>query len=101
MQVEEQVVTEQLSSVEAYLREVSQMLEDDRPCQDILHQLNAIQHALGTASSKLLRIEIERCLQVIRDNPCPEQRCKELERLLSLYSLSNKLSIKVSETSSR
>ena len=101
MPVEKKLVLQQLRSVEAYIQVVSQMLEQDQPCQLVLNQLDAVQSAVEAAGSQLLRMEIERCLQAIRDNPCAEQRCEELTRLGSLYPLFSRLTVKFYETSVR
>jgi len=101
MPVEKQVVLQELRSVEAYIQVVSQMLEEDQPCQLILNQLDAVRSAVEVAVSQLLHMEIERCLQAIRDNPCAEQRCEELARLGSLFPLSSRLTVKLYETSAR
>lgn len=98
MPVERQAVLERLRTAEGYLRAISQMLEEDQPCQQVLQQLNAVQSAIESASSHLLRLEVERCLQAIRENPCPEQRCEELARLASLYPLAKSFPVKFYET---
>jgi DNA-binding FrmR family transcriptional regulator len=98
MPVEQDAVLQRLRTVEGHLHAVSQMLEDGVPCQQILHQLNAVQCALEAAGSQLLLMEVERCLQAIRENPCPERRCEELARLANLYPLANRFTVKFYET---
>lgn len=99
MPVEKPAILQRLRTAGGHLQAVSQLLEDDKPCQQILHQLNAIQCALEATSSLILCMEVERCLQAIHEDPCSEQRCEELARLSGLYSLLNKPSIKLFETS--
>jgi DNA-binding FrmR family transcriptional regulator len=97
MPAEKEAVLQWMRTAEDRLITVSQLLEEDHPCQQILDQLNAVQCAVEAAGSTLLRMEIERCLQGIRDNPCPEQRCEQLARLVYLYPLANKFKVKFYE----
>jgi DNA-binding FrmR family transcriptional regulator len=101
MPVEKEAVLQRMRTVEGHLHAVNQMLEDDIPCQQVLHQLNAVECALEAAASMLLRMEVECCLQAIRDNPCPEQRCEQLARLVKLYPWTNRFTFRFYETSPR
>lgn len=101
MPVEKQVLLQRLHTSEGHLRAISGMLEDDEPCQQVLHQLNAVQCAIEAVGSLLLQMEVERCLRAIRDNPCPEQRCEQLARLVNLYPLFKRFTFKFYEVSAR
>ena len=90
MPVDQRAILQRLHATEVHLHAAGQMLEEDRPCQQILGQLNAIQCALGVMASQLLSTEVERCLQEARENPCPELRCKEIANLSNLYPLVSK-----------
>ena len=49
----------------------------------------------------LLQMEVECCLQAIRQDPCPEQRCEQLARLMNLYPLFRQFTFKFYEVSAR
>lgn len=95
MPVEMQAVLTRLRMAEADLRAARQMLEEDRPCQQILHQLNAVQSALKASGSQFLCMEVQRCMQTIQDDPCPEERCEDLAQLSSLYPFFSKIKVEV------
>jgi len=101
MPVEKQAILQELRTAEDQLQAVSQLLEQDQPCRQVLQQLQAAQSAMGAAGSQLLRLEVERCLQAIQDDPSLEQRCEELSRLLNLYILLDKFTFKLSQNSQR
>lgn len=101
MGFEKQAVLQQLRLTEVHLQVIGRMLVEDQPCQQIIHQLNAVQCAIEAVGSMLLQMEVERCLQTLRDNPCPEQRCEQLARLVNLYPLFKRFSFKFYEVSAR
>jgi DNA-binding FrmR family transcriptional regulator len=101
MPVEKQEILQELRLAEDQLQAVSQLLKQDGPCQQVLQQLDAVQSAMGAACSQFLRLEIERCLQTIQDDPSLEQRCEEFSRLLNLYFSLNKFNFKLYQKSQR
>ncbi len=52
-----------LKRIEGQTRGVQKMIEDDRPCTDILHQLSAINEAVRSASLLLAEQYAVECLQ--------------------------------------
>lgn len=101
MLAKKQAILQELRTAEDQLQAVSQLLEQDQPCQHVLQQLQVAKSAMGAAGSQLLRMEVERCLQTIQDNPSLEQRCEELSRLLNLYISLNKFTFKLDQNSQR
>jgi DNA-binding FrmR family transcriptional regulator len=98
---EKQAILQRLRTVEGHLHAVHQMLVEDQPCQQVLHQLNAVQCALQAAGCQLLQVEVERCLQAIRDKPDPEQQMQALAHLADLYPFIYKLKGKSYQSLSR
>ena len=96
-----QVILQRLRTAEGHLRAIRQMLVEDQPCQQVLHQLNAVQCALQSAGSLLLQMEVERCLRAVLYETCSEQQVQELERLSSLYLYIYKLNGRTKESFSR
>jgi CsoR family transcriptional regulator, copper-sensing transcriptional repressor len=52
---------DRLSRVEGQVRGVSKMLDEQRPCMEVLQQLASIQAALRGVSKTVLRNYLERC----------------------------------------
>ena len=51
----QQRIVDRLRRVEGQVRGISQMVEDDRYCIDILHQLQAVKSALARAEDEILK----------------------------------------------
>ena len=50
-----------LSRIEGQVRGVSRMLDDQRPCMEVLQQLASVQAALRGVTKDVLRNYLERC----------------------------------------
>ena len=48
-------IVDRLRRVEGQVRGIAQMVEDDRYCIDILHQLQAVKSALARAEDEILK----------------------------------------------
>ena len=99
MAVEKDVLLQRLRTTEGHLHAIRGMIEDGAPCQQVLHQLNAVRCAIEAAGSQILCLEVERCLQGIRENPSPEHCEAELQRLLNLYPFTSQFKRKFTEAS--
>lgn len=51
-----------LRRIEGQVRGLSKMIEDDRYCPDILHQIVAVQQALRGVSRELIRNHLSHCV---------------------------------------
>jgi DNA-binding FrmR family transcriptional regulator len=69
------------------------MVEANEPCEQVLHQLSAVQAALLVAGARLLACQVETSKNVIQLSPCPEERVAELNRLSDLYQIMMRFSI--------
>lgn len=52
-----------LHRIEGQVRGVARMVEEDRYCIDILHQLRAVKAALSRAESEILKNHAHRCVE--------------------------------------
>ena len=66
-----------LRRIEGQVRGLAQMLEDDRYCIDILHQVQAVKSALGRVESQILKDHAACCVaDAIASGDPAEQRVK-------------------------
>ena len=66
-----------LSRIEGQVRGISRMIEDDRYCIDILHQLQAVKAALAKAESEILKNHAACCVaEAIASGDTADQQVK-------------------------
>jgi DNA-binding FrmR family transcriptional regulator len=70
-----------------HLNAVIEMTEAQQPCEQVLHQLNAVQAALRTAGVKMIESQAQSSQDVILNSSSVSQRTEELNRLQSLYAI--------------
>ena len=80
-------ILRRLRCAAGHLNAVIEMAEDGQPCENVLHQLNAVEAALHAAGGRLVSLHIHASEAVILANPSPVQRSAELKRLLALYAI--------------
>jgi DNA-binding FrmR family transcriptional regulator len=56
-----QEMQDRLNRIEGQVRGVTRMLEQDRPCMEVLQQLASVQAALKGVTKTVLRNYLERC----------------------------------------
>jgi DNA-binding FrmR family transcriptional regulator len=73
-----------LKRIEGQVRGVAQMIEDDRYCMDILHQIQAIKSALARVETQVLKDHTACCVaEAIASGDEAEQR-EKFEELVDL-----------------
>ncbi len=79
-----------LKRIEGQVRGVAQMVEDDRYCMDILHQIAAIKSALAKVETQVLKDHAACCVaEAIASGDEGEQR-EKFEELVDLLELTRK-----------
>ncbi len=74
-----------LKRIEGQVRGVAQMIEDDRYCMDILHQVAAIKSALARVESQILKDHAACCVaEAIASGDEAEQR-EKFQELVDLF----------------
>lgn len=86
-------IVRRLHCAAGHLNAVIKMAEAGEPCEQVLHQLNAVQSALHAAGGQLICCEAESSRATILNGSSPEKRVAELKRLQSLYSIFMQYSI--------
>ena len=70
----------------AHLNAVIEMTETGQPCEEVLHQLKAVQAALRVTGRKLVICKAQSIQEIILESSSPQSRTLELKRLQSLYT---------------
>lgn len=74
-----------LRRIEGQVRGIAQMVADDRYCIDILHQIHAVQGALGKVESAVLKDHAACCVtEAIASGDAAQQRDK-FNELVDLF----------------
>lgn len=63
---------------------ILKMIEEDRYCLDVSHQLLAAQAVLKKAQLEILRAHMEHCVRDALKSGAPEERDRKMEELVSL-----------------
>ena len=80
-------ITRRLHSAAGHLNSVISMTESGQPCEEILHQLNAVQAALQIAGVKIIECQAKSSQDIILNSGSVEQRTEELHHLQSLFTI--------------
>lgn len=80
-------ITRRLRCAAGHLNSVISMAEAGQPCEQILHQLNAVQAALKIAGVKIIECQAQSSQDIILNSASVEQRTEELRHLQSLFTI--------------
>ena len=69
-----------------HLNAVIKMVEDNETCEQVLHQLGAVDAAIRAAGIRLIICQAQSSQAIIVESPSVKQRTDELKRLQSLYT---------------
>ncbi len=76
-------VANRLKRADGHLRKVIQMIEDGRPCLDLVQQLYAVENALAGARTTLIKDHLDNCLDNVVGPMTAEQR-REIEEFKAI-----------------
>ncbi len=79
------VVINRLSRIEGHIRAIKRMLEEDKPCPEVLIQLAAVKSAVQKASQIVLEDHIESCLGEAALKGNTEEEWQRLKEALDKY----------------
>lgn len=80
-------ITRRLHCASGHLQAVIEMTETGAPCEQVLHQLNALRAALHVAGVKIIECQAQSVQDVILNSDSVEQRTDALHHLQSLYAI--------------
>ncbi len=84
---EQAAILNRLRTIQGHLCGAINMVENGRPCAEVLHQLRAIGAALHTANYALWLCEFQNSADIMLHDPNPEIRAAEAEHFASLCIL--------------
>lgn len=71
-----------LSRIEGQVRGLRRMVEEDRYCIDVLHQLSSVQQALNGVARVVTESHLRHCTMAAMQSGDPEQQERVIEELL-------------------
>jgi CsoR family transcriptional regulator, copper-sensing transcriptional repressor len=83
--VKTKTVINRLSRVEGHIRAIKRMLEEDRPCPEVLIQLAAVKSAIQKASQIVLEDHIQSCMTEAVAKGTSEEEWQSLKKALDKY----------------
>ena len=83
MKADKTKVTNLLKTVRGQVEGIMKMIEDDRYCIDISHQLMAIQAMIAKANREVLSAHIKSCILEAKDGAEREEKIDEMVELIS------------------
>jgi CsoR family transcriptional regulator, copper-sensing transcriptional repressor len=78
-------VINRLSRIEGHIRSIKKMLEEDKPCPEVLTQLAAVKAAVKKAAQVVLEDHIESCLGQAADKGDIDGEWQRLKEALDKY----------------
>ncbi len=76
-------VIDRLSRIEGHIRGIKKMVEEDRGCPDLLHQLAAVKAAINKTSELILEDHIQSCLLDAVNEGSTDEYIKNLMEAIS------------------
>jgi len=79
-------VLARLRKVAGQVAGIQRMVEEDRYCVDILHQIAAAEAALDRVGHQVLAAHVETCVASALEGRSRSERTKKLDELLEIFS---------------
>jgi DNA-binding FrmR family transcriptional regulator len=76
-------VIDRLSRIEGHIRGIKKMVDEERDCPDLLHQIAAVKGALNKTGELILEDHIESCLIDAVRQGSTEEYVKNLKEAIS------------------
>ena len=83
---ENKVIINRLNRIEGQVRGISRMIDDDRYCIDILHQVHAVRAALGKVEEDILKNHAACCVADAISSGDAEQQYEKFSELVNLFA---------------
>lgn len=80
-------ILRRLRCAAGHLNAIIKMAEGNGSCEQVLHQLSAVQGALRAVGLRLIACQIQSSQAIILESSSANERLSELKRLQSLYGV--------------
>ena len=84
-QARKQVLT-RLRKISGQVAGIQRMVEEDRYCVDVLHQVAAVEAALDRVGHIVLAQHVETCVANALESGAPRERKRKLDELMEVFS---------------
>ncbi|MEM9617012.1 MAG: metal-sensitive transcriptional regulator [Pseudomonadota bacterium] len=74
-----------LNRIEGQVRGIARMLEEDRYCIDILHQMQAVKSAMARAESEILKAHAASCVAEAISSGNKKAQQEKVSELIDLF----------------
>lgn len=78
-------IIKRLNRIEGQVRGIARMIEEDRYCIDILHQVQAIKSALSRAESEILKDHARHCVADAIKSGSAKAQHEKFSELIDLF----------------
>lgn len=78
-------VADQLARTAGHVSSIKRMVEDGRPCTDVLLQLSAVRASIDRAARLVLEDHVESCLRGAVDNGMADEEWARLKAALDTF----------------
>jgi DNA-binding FrmR family transcriptional regulator len=79
-------VRARLNKVAGQVAGIQRMVEEDRYCVDVLHQIAAVEGALDRVGHLVLASHVETCVTSAIESGDPRERAEKLDELMGIFS---------------
>lgn len=83
--VTDERILARLKSVEGHVRGVARMVDEGTYCVDVVHQIDAVQKALGRISTLILDRHLHHCATTAIRGDDPAERERVITELLDIF----------------
>lgn len=77
-------IRRRLKAIEGQVRGLEKMIDEDRPCLDVLMQLSAAQEALSQVGKLVTRNYLENCMTQALQSGDPDEQAKAYDDLMDV-----------------
>ena len=77
-------IQRRLKAIEGQVRGLGRMVDEDRPCLDVLTQLSAVQEALSQVGKLVTRNYLENCITEALQSGDAEEQAKAYDALMEV-----------------
>ena len=78
---------QRLRSVEGHLHAVVRMIATGKPCEIVLHQLDAVRTAVEVSEVRIIWHLVQQNIAILQDLPCEHDQNETVEELSKLFQI--------------